>query len=634
MKRITFKNKRIKNKSKFLSYNKKTNTTTTEPSLNNFFYSSIGNNLVGNNLDINDNSNDWVDSPITFGYHGSKNDIIIHDGYAYTAGGGSGGGIIRRWDLSDPLEESINFSSYGTIINSMDIYDNYIYAIGFDTTGNHRIKRWELSNPSASPTVFTFGGFSQSSNCLLIHNGYIYAGGQSGSIHVIKRWELSNPTGTPTTYTGNYGGVINSIFIDNGYIYAGGATTQSIRRWDLNDPNVEPVTFSSYGGNINDIIVHNGYIYAGGQTTNAIRRWDLNDLDNFEESLSLGTIFKLDIKDNYIYAFVGTFASAFRVDLNNFTNDINIYSSYPNARCGVVHENYLYVGGLPQNGKLTRWDIDSYATMQPNTIFGSQGAVIRSIVIDNNYIYVAGGNNVKRWDINNPSNDPIEFSTYGGNVLKIVIHNGYLYAGGQITNAIRRWNLNNPSNYDLEFSTYGGTINDIIIHDNYIYAGGTITNAIRRWNLNDSDNHEEFSTYGGSINSIDINDTHIYAGGFSTNAIRRWDLTDLDNHEEFSSYGGQIRKVLIHNGYVYAGGEDSSNSNRHVTIKRWSLTDLTTFEESKNILTWILTFDIIDDYIYVGGFNILQRIPLNNLSILQNSKYYGNITIYDFEFLD
>lgn len=78
-----------------------------------------------------------------------------------------------------------------------------------------------------------------------------------------------------------------------------------------------------------------------------------------------------------------------------------------------------------------------------------------------------------------------QFGTYGASIRALVIHDGFIYAGGSTTNAIRRWSINDPTGTPTTFSTYGGQIDALVIHDGFIYAGGATTNAIRRWSLTD-----------------------------------------------------------------------------------------------------------------------------------------------------
>ena len=619
----------IKYKGKLIGINGKFLSTKLEKSiLGTYYYPSNINVIISNTFNIDDGSTDFyenLDSDIfefSNFYSGGINDYALDGKYLYV--GGSGTNAIRRFNLDDPEETPITFSTYGGTINSLVIHDGYIYAGGVTTNA---IRRWDLNNIESSEEGhdFEFSSYGGTINSLFIYNDYIYEAG-SDNEEGVRRWDLNDLTKEEENIGGFVSGQqINKIYIHNDLLYLAHNISTSIRRLDLNDLETPPIVSQPFGassfGQINNILIKDNYIYVSRRPNFGLAVIGRLPLNDFESSTELSGAFytgilinDMFIKDDSLYGCGSSYVGKW--DLIDFGKNITENSIWfnNNTRFSFEYNNDFYVISDNRINK----SIGKLFT-GPQKIFSSYENTVNTLVKDNNYIYAGGfANIIRRWDLNNPGNDYEQFgSFYGGTINSLVIHDGYIYAGGATTNAIRKWDLNDINDSHIQFSTYGGLINSLVIHDGYIYAGGGTTNAIRKWSLSDSTTHTQFSPYGGPIRSLVIHDGYIYAGGVTTNAIRRWDLFNPTGETlTFDTYGGTINSLVIHDGYIYAGGQLSY-------IRRYNLNG--TFDKQYNTPDFPSHMYVKNNYIYYTGGTtrqFIRRIDIEN-SIEENS-YYNN----------
>ena len=248
---------------------------------------------------------------------------------------------------------------------------------------------------------------------------------------------------------------------------------------------------------------------------------------------------------------------------------------------------------------------------------------------------------------------PYESKHYGGTVIRQVIHDGYLYAGGFTANTIKRYDLATRFSVvdDIEITgsltvtgptetvpeeqgvfsddpvlsyTYGNAIYALAAHEGYIYAGGA-GGIIKRYDLADlSAPPLHSASYGNTIRSLAIHDGYIYAAGHA-NVIRRYDLSDITATPLTSaSYGDNINVIIIDGEYIYAGGLDWAFDAR---IKRYSLADITaTPVSSSQFDEEIMGLTIDGDFIYANGqlYHAIKRYSLSNIGgSWSNSQSYG-----------
>ena len=243
----------------------------------------------------------------------------------------------------------------------------------------------------------------------------------------------------------------------------------------------------------------------------------------------------------------------------------------------------------------------------------SYGGNIWTSVVHEGYLYVGGEttNAIRRYNLLDITEAPVTSVTFGAPIYALAIHNGYIYAGGGIT-AFRRYDLANFTAAPVLSANYGGAIVDFAISGDYIYVGGT-TGTFKRYTLsNITATPLESASYGGTIWSLAVAGDYIYVGGETTNAVRRYALADITAAPlQSATAGGRIISLAIAGDYIYAGGDTN------FAIKRYALSDITlTPLTSASYNGTILSLIIDGDYLYAGGAGgSVKRYALSDITI-------------------
>jgi hypothetical protein len=453
------------------------------------------------------NLSDITATPLSVDYGSRIDSLVIHDGYLY-AGGGNG--EIKRYEISNITAEPVTSSFHPGYVASMVIQDGFLYAAG---VYSDVVLRYDLSDFGALPdTSNNFLG--EGVDTILINGDYLYASGWLPTS--VRRYNLNDFRPLSTVIPSPLKD-INAIAIEDDYLYAAGwnfGSDHTVFRFDLNDPTAEPLESASYGGanGIWRTIIHEAHLYAVGGST--FKRYILADLTVPPvESASYGG----DIQD------IG------------------------------ISGGYIYVGGSIGSSPYTSSTIKRYnlsdITATPEAASVNFGADILSLVVDHEgeYLYVGGANSgIKRYALTDLNAAPLEVGTANlVDVFELIINEGYLYAGGQANDGaayINRYDLSNFTTAPLASAPYGdsnesyGMIHSLVIHEGYIYAGGYngVWNGnvtVARYSLDDITAEPSFAITGYDVNWIydmAVHNNHLYFGGYnysSTYNIYRHDLS-------------------------------------------------------------------------------------------------------------
>ena len=341
------------------------------------------------------------------------------------------------------------------------------YMAGAD---NQTIVAVDMSTGEIIAESPSYGGTIQS---IVVDGNYIYAGGET--TQTIRKYNLNDLTYT-NTESPNYEGDIWSIVVDGDYVYAGG-TTQTIKKYNLNDLTYTNIESPSYGATIRSIVVDGDYIYAGGETTQTIRKYNLDDLTytNIESPNYGGTIQSI-VVTTIIPIPVGDY------EVNFIGNEI-------------ITNNIINIS----NTSIRLEDNESRTL----SILGNESVMI------GNGTYTGTINNVDGY-----SDASFEFTVSGENkTINIELHDAELTINvfdivtSDVVNNFSGWISNSEYDYNLSFNTTTGSflaplkknLNYTVFIDADNYA---LFNNTRTIYLNETSQTENFSFY--KTNSIDI----------------------------------------------------------------------------------------------------------------------------------
>jgi hypothetical protein len=264
---------------------------------------------------------------------------------------------------------------------------------------------------------------------------------------------------------------------------------------------------ANYGGIIETITTNNGFIYVGGRTNQTIQKF-------YESNL----------------AFVGNTPS---------------YGAIPNAL--KVNNSFLYVGGF---GNLLTQYGESNLSFITNFDYGG---VIFSILTNNNFLFVGGSNfTIKRYGESNLTLLTTSANTVV-NIKTMAINNGFIYVGGGSNFTIRKYGETNLT-FIGNTNSYGGEVRNIAISNGFIYAAGESNQTVQKFHEGNLVFVGNTASYGGDVFSIKTNNGFIYAGGGTNQRVQKFYESNLSLVSSTNNYGGIIRAVQVNNGFIYAGG--------------------------------------------------------------------------------
>jgi len=343
---------------------------------------------------------------------------------------------------------------------------NLIVAGGFDSIGGiaaNNIAKWDGSSWSAlgsGLSIDTAHSLDIDIEALAIYNGDLYVAGQFDTangvpVNNIAKWNGSSwsPVGSGIPEIGMQVNVntVRALAVYNGFLYAaglfdtaGGIQANGIAKWDGTQwTSVD----SGVLGYILCLTVYNGELYAGGHfikagntKANNIAVW--NDtlwatLDNGIDSGLNATMTSIAFYQGNLYAVMSGYIPHYADSLEewNGTGWSSISNSIPNNYSLGIDVLYSFNGNLIIGG-----GFDSIG-----------GATIK---------------NLAQWNGNT-------WSSFGGSVNEysvqaITTYNGYLYAGGQFTQA-----GNDSANSIAEYTCATDGIHEVTADHVHVYPNPT-----------------------------------------------------------------------------------------------------------------------------------------------------------------
>lgn len=242
-----------------------------------------------------------------------------------------------------------------------------------------------------------------------------------------------------------------------------------------------------------------------------------------------------------------------------------------------------------------------YPTLKSSATFSANGYCIAS---DNDHIYVGHHSGTVR-KYNKETLAYVGATPgYGGAIRTIHVDDNYIYAGGSVTNAVKKY-----SKSTLTLISTAETFCDIfsIVGDSsYIYVCGAMINApVKKYyksNLQLVSTSSDVVPNG--ISCLAIDDTYVYAGAFNNKYVKRYNKATLSYISQVA-YSGDICAIAIYDNDLYVGGEYTGGM---VQLYR----DFT-FLNSMAIEEMYGAYSLhVDEYnVYVGGYNEIYKLKRN-----------------------
>ncbi len=243
----------------------------------------------------------------------------------------------------------------------------------------------------------------------------------------------------------------------------------------------------------------------------------------------------------------------------------------------------------------------------------SYGSTIRSMAVDDNFIYVGGGsgtfNSVHKIDRATGASVGSS-SPWEGFVYALKVDSDFVYAGiGANVCKIRKNDMGTIASVPGGDSQFAFTIDD-----QYLYTTGVNTIIKRR--LSDLVSVGQSPSVGGSIMSMAVDDTYVYIGSNSFSTVKRYLKSNLSDAGDCQT-NVPTYALLIDGDYVYGCGAGSK-------IFKLDRVTFTLVRNQTHPSVTLRCMDIEDDIMYLAGDgDVIYAVNKHTLHVERTSPTYG-----------
>jgi hypothetical protein len=275
-----------------------------------------------------------------------------------------------------------------------------------------------------------------------------------------------------------------------------------------------------------------------------------------------------------------------------FVSDSNAYGGA--IRSITINNGFIYVGGV--TNQTVQKFYESNLAFVGNT--ANYGGMIHSVTTNNGFIYVGGRTNstVQKFYESNLAfvgNTPF----YANNITTITTNNGFIYAGGFGPSfAVGRISKYYESNLALVNSSSNVTFfQSITTNNGFIYGGGEVNTTLIKFYESNLGIVGNTASYGGPIRSITTNNGFVYVGGQTNQTVQKFHESNLAFVGNTTSYGGIIWSVTTNNGFIYVGGDTNQ------TVRKFYESNLAFVGNTDDYGSEIRSIFLNNGFIYIGG---------------------------------
>jgi trimeric autotransporter adhesin len=488
------------------------------------------------------------------------------------------GSDVRKVILTDGSVEIIGTLSTSGNIGDIAISDGYLYITGeFSSVNDVNTLRLARYNLETGIWSSVHDGLSGSGMVLLDDDEYLFFGGNFPSpagttgLQRLMRYRKSDGEWLGMDFPNQYsvtslGRIGNQLYVGGTFLRVGGSVSaRYIARYDLESNTWHNMGYAN--NSVDRMVVAGSTLYVNGHFTmidsklygnyGSVASWD-HDLMQWNESLFHGS------------------------GLNE-----SVYAIAANGEKLYVGGKFTHLG--PDTlAYLATFDVQTETWAEVPGQF-SEGASIRALINSGDYLYVAGtfntidnlpSRNVARLHVPTQTWEALgSGNTKGVNnsVHAMVVDDGYLYVGGQFTQAgglsasrIARLNLD-TNTWEALGNGVDGTVRALALHNNHIYVGGdfnrasgTFSRRITRYDTQTGEWYHFQQDLNQSVQDILVHDNQVYitgaftfagGGGGSVPRLARFDPANETWHTvgnaNLSSTG---YKLLVHDDKLYVAG--------------------------------------------------------------------------------
>jgi hypothetical protein len=376
------------------------------------------------------------------------------------------------------------------------------------------------------------------------------------------------------------------------------------------------------GGNLKSSYVDGDYAYLIQAEFLTILDISNNQISQISSTQIKDEALSVFVRGNYAYLYLKNNSGFQIVDISDINAPVSGgVCDVPGEFSGTISisGNYVYLISL-QNG-INIVDISN--PLAPNLVNTlDYGNFYSALFIDQDYLYVATGNQFKILDLSDPVNPAESSSTTMYNTDDVFVSGNYAilghYSSAQGIRIMNVTDKTNPTETSLFITTTGTKsvdINKVSVSDNFVYAASKEDLWLFKIDISDPANPTEiskteipFDGYALPL-SLQTNDTYVYLGLDSDNGFKKINTSDLSNAGQFEC-PKDARWTYVYDQRLYVSSSegfwiyDVSNDWQPVLIKsypEWS---------------WISRFVVIDHVVYAisdDTYRIINATDANNL---------------------